>query len=364
MRKNVSWYRVYFFAMLTLWVNVGHAQSGSIKTELAADASGHVSTVSASLESFRDVPNNIFKLEGFSKDAGSAVSFLKSYYTLGSKGDREGLLALYEPKIRSQVSQQFDNAAAVKQVFEDLGEVKVESILSWGIYRVVLVTHQSKKNPGQRFPWVHTVACQPQCLFVREQALTQISSYIFYLARTGKTGLPSNNLVGEKLQKLTLLPIFSDEIPKFAGFFTNPLEMRLSAVEPRVEAQATMLLNNLLKLAEEPETANAKGAALFDEGLPSAYPRKPASSREVNQFAWDAYLNSLMRRTWKAALIFAADKDSIIVIAESGKSDLLFLPMHKSGTGWKLFTIPSKSAFWPLVESRSFVEALTPYLKP
>lgn len=349
--------------VLSLSFGITHAQIPAKSVELAADGSTSVSKIRAFLETFPSRQNDIFKLEGYSQEASSAVSFLKSYYTLGSKGERDALLALYEQKMQPELSKQFSNSAALKKQFEDLGGVKVDAIFSWGFYRAILVVHQSKKNPDQIYPWVHTVACRPDCLFVQESTLTQIGSYLFYLSRTGKTTASSERSKSEGVQKLTLLPVFSEEAPKLPVFFTNPLEILLITVDPIIERQARSLMNGLVKLASEKNLNDKAGEELFDEGLPKAYPRKTANSRNASLFSWDAYLSSLQQRTWTPVLMFKVRDDSIIVIAKSSETDLLFLPMHKVGNNWRLFTIPSRSAFWPLIESQPFIEALKPRLK-
>jgi len=340
-----------------------HGNVFGMTIDLAPDGSNRVSKIRAVVETFPADANDISKLEGRARDNRPVVSFLKSYYLFGSQGNRDRLLSLYSEGMRPELSKEFTSSEAVKRQFEDLGGVNVNAIFSWGVYRSVLVVHRSKQNPNNRYPWVHTVACPRECVFVQQPTLSQIASYLFYLQRTGKVTPAIDAAKDGQYKTLILNPVFSDSAAKLSAASADPLELHLSPLDPATAEEARTMMRDLINFANDKGANPASLAALFDEGLPSAYPRKTAASQSANLFSWDAYLSSIRQRTWMPALMFRVSENSIILIAKSSEAELIFLPMDKVGGKWRLLTVPSKAAFWPIIESQSFIEALKPMLK-
>lgn len=108
------------------------------RIELAAEAAAKGSTVVASLADFSATRVEIGQLKGYSQTLAPAVLFLRTYYQLGRNAERDALLKLYAPGMQAGVARRFKDGNAVGQAFADLGEVDVDSAVSWGYYRVVL----------------------------------------------------------------------------------------------------------------------------------------------------------------------------------------------------------------------------------
>jgi hypothetical protein len=254
------------------------------------------------------------------------------------------------------VALRFKDNKSVEQAFADLGDVDVDSALSWGFYRVVLVKHHAKSNGQQVFPWVHTIACPGRCMFVEEPALAQIASYLFYMTRYGKQTARAAGQ-GNGMLTLFLNPVFSDK-PPLPGLMSDPLELRLVQADAAAQGAGLALLGQLAKYPSEGGALVAAGQALFDAGTPQAYPRKRGDGKTVDEVMWAAYINGVRNKAWTPRYTFQLGSDSAILIAGSAQGDVLFLPFHKVGGGWRLFTTPDKAPFWPLFEGRPFAEAI------
>jgi hypothetical protein len=226
---------------------------------------------------------------------------------------------------------------------------------------VVLVKHHSKSNPQQVYPWVHTIACPNRCMFVEESELMQKASYLFYLSQFGKHGVAADAARNGNL-KLALYPTFSDKAT-MPGLMSDPVELNLAEADPAGKAAGTALLAKLLKYPNTGAALSEAEKALFDRGTPTAYPRKAGDGKTTDMVAWAAYLDRVRKKTWSAAYTLTLRADTAILIARSADNDLLFLPFHRAGNGWRLFTSPSEAALWPLFEGRPFAEAFSRLLK-
>lgn len=349
---------------ITLMAGAGacYAQNAA-RAELSAEAGGKGSKVSASLETFAAPGVEINQMRGFSQTLAPAILFLKTYYQHGRNGQRDELLKLYAPEMQAALGRQFADTKSVVKSFADLGNVDVDSALSWGNYRVVLVNHHSKANPQQVFPWVHTISCQSRCMFVDEPELVQKASYLFYLTQFGTRSAAAGAPAAGNL-KLALHPVFSDKAP-VPGMMSDPVELNLVEADAAAKGAGTALLAKLLKYPNAGAALAAAEKDLFDRGTPKAYPRKAGYGKTTDMVAWEAYLEGVRKKTWTPAHTFRLRADTAILIARSAENDVLFLPFHQVGNGWRLYTTPGEAAFWPLFEGRPFAEAFgKPAKKP
>jgi hypothetical protein len=326
------------------------------RVALGAEAGARNSKVVASVEDFSASPVGIEQQKDFSPTLAPAVLFLRTYYQLGRDAERDELIKLYAPEMRTALGGQFRDNKAVAKAFADLGRVEVDSALSWGFYRVVLVNHHSKANPQQVFPWVHTIACQDRCTFVEQQELGQVASYLFYLGQYGKQSAPAGTQ-GNGALKLALYPIVSDKAT-LPGLLADPVELYLKDADAAAKSAGAVLLSQLIKYPQAGAALDAAAKAVFDGGTPKTYPRKAGDGKTTDQLAWEAYIKLVRSKTWTPLYTFQLRADTAILIARSGQDDLLFLPFHQVGRDWRLFTTPGEAPFWPLFEGRPFAEAI------
>lgn len=341
--------------------NATYAQNAP-RVELSAEAGATRSTVTTGLDSF-PAASEIDQLKGFSEPLTPTIQFLRTYYKLGRNAQREELLKLYSPEMRGTMNRQFADTKTVATAFADLGDVDVDSAITWGFYRVILVNHHSKSNPRQVFPWVHTIACQSRCVFVDESELAQKASYLFYLSQFNKHGAAPVAAKTGNL-KLALYPVFSDK-SALPGLMSDPLELNLVEADVGGKGAGAALLAKLLKYPDAGAALAEAEKTVFDRGTPKAYPRKVGDGKTVDMVAWAAYLDRVRSKTWPSVQTYRLRADTAILIARSENNDVLFLAFHRVGNGWRLYTNPSEAPFWPLFEGRPFAEAFGKlYKKP
>jgi hypothetical protein len=322
---------------------------------LAPDSGTGNSAVTISLESFPST-HGIDQLKGFSPTSAPAIQFLRTYYKLGRKAQRDELIKLYAPDMQAATGRQFPDEKAVANTFADLGDVDVGAALAWGTYRVVLVTHHSRSHPQQAFPWVHTIDCRSRCVFVQDSELMQMASYLFYLNQFDKQTGAADGARGASLT-LTLHPVFSD-MAAVPGQMSDPVVLTLVEADPAVKGAGAALLAKLLKYPDAGAALADAEKNLFDGKTPAAYPRKAGDGKTVDLVAWKAYLDRVRSKTWPSVQTYRLSADTAMLIARSAQNDVLFLPFHRAGNGWRLFTQPSRAPFWPLFEGRPAGEAI------
>jgi hypothetical protein len=334
-----------------------HAQTGA-RVGLSAEAGAKSSIAIATLEEYPTRPEI-----GQVKDVGitfaPALQFLKSYYQAGRAGNRDQMVKLFAPEMQADIGARFTDSNAVKAVFADLGKVEMDAAVAWGHYRIVLVNHGSKANPQQAYPWPHAIACPSACMFVQEPQVAQVASYLLYLTKYGKQN-PSAAPAGSL--KLALHPLFPGRAPTPA-LLSNPVELNLVEADAAAKAAGAALLAKLLKYPDAGPTLAEAERALFDGATPRGYPRKAGNGNTTDMVAWPAYLERVRSKSWTPGHTFRLRADTAILIARSADDDLLFLPFHQTGNGWRLFSSASDAPFMPLFAGMPFADSFGKLLK-
>jgi hypothetical protein len=292
--------------------------------------------------------------------------FLRTYYDLGRRGDRDSVAKLFAPHMRASILARYPTPDSLREEFSSLNAVHLKGELYWGSFALAYVEHELKTGSTTApLVWIHTILCTgSDCMITDNQEVTQIGGIVLALYVAGaKPPAPSPNVTNTRL--VLVAPARENE-PKT---FDSPIVVDLPDSDDSIKRAATQLVERLTeKLPDLKRDAARKSSAeptnsniLTDlyAGAPPANVNVFDPPDQAAMYTYTAFQSwYLQRAPWKVRRIYSLGPDLALGVLGSVPNGTTHLMLfRKTSAGWRIESDATRYRTWAVLQSASAYRA-------
>ena len=307
--------------------------------------------VIAEIEDFRGREIKITRqIVSDQRELSTEVKFLLSYYKHGWNGDRDGIIKLFAPQVRSEIAKQYAGRNDVRQQFASLEASHIKMSVLFGDMRLVWVDHFATKGGGP-MTWVHSMRCsEGACLFAQDQEVMQVGSVVMRMALKGSERVAVGSVDGVTIK---LLPRNSPASQ------TSPVKLTLGTTSPVEVKAATETISKFFEaLTKDDDSTLIK--QFFDAGVPTQV-GIVSSAKGPADYQWEAFVRRVRKAPrWEVAAKWTSSQDQIVFsLVEIATRDIVSFRVRKSASRWQVVTDPDRgSDLWMLTQTAAYANAV------